>query len=119
MARSGKHRHSKRLTLSQLKEKLDKQNISYEESVAGGLFVDNNAFIKSLNERGEITYQSMTSMLAAQAMDLSDGESVLDICSAPGGKSVYMSELAKVQITSCDIHEHRLRLIRDYINRMG
>ena len=30
-----------------------------------------------------------------------------------------MSELADVAITACDIHEHRLQLIRDYINRMG
>lgn len=111
--------NSKRLTLSQLKEKLDKQNISYNESIAGGLFVDNNSFIKSLNERGEITFQSMTSMLATQSMEVFDGEKILDICSAPGGKSVYMSELANVQITACDIHEHRLQLIRDYINRMG
>ncbi|MDE7192082.1 MAG: 16S rRNA (cytosine(967)-C(5))-methyltransferase RsmB [Clostridia bacterium] len=106
-------------TLEQLKGLLDAQNIAYEESLASGLFVDNIAYIKSLNERGMITYQSMTSMLAAQAMEVEDGEIVLDLCSAPGGKAVYMSELADVTITACDIHEHRLQLIRDYINRMG
>ena len=111
--------NSRKTTLSQLKEKLDLQGISYEESASGGLFVDNNSYIKSLNAKGEITYQSMTSMLAAQAMDVSDGENILDMCSAPGGKSVYMSEIANVQITACDVHEHRLGLIQDYINRMG
>ncbi len=91
----------KRLNLLQLKEKLDRKNILYEESVAGGLFVDNNSYIKSLNERGEITFQSMTSMLAAQAMEVKDGEKILDMCSAPGGKAIYMSQLADVQITAC------------------
>lgn len=108
----------RRQTLEQLKSLLDSQNIFCEESIAGGLFVDNNSYIKGLNEKGLITYQSMTSMLAAQAMEVKDGESVLDMCSAPGGKAVYMSELADVSITACDIHEHRLQLIRDYINRM-
>ncbi|MDE5655046.1 MAG: hypothetical protein K2I46_05505, partial [Clostridia bacterium] len=111
--------NSKKMTLSQLKARLDKENISYDESIAGGLFVDNNSYIKSMNERGEITYQSMTSMLAVQAMDVKDGEIVLDMCSAPGGKAIYMGELANVQITACDVHQHRLQLIRDYINRMG
>ncbi|MDE6605584.1 MAG: 16S rRNA (cytosine(967)-C(5))-methyltransferase RsmB [Clostridia bacterium] len=106
-------------TLDELKSMLDAQNITYTQSIAGGLFVDNYAYIKSLNEKGLITYQSMTSMLAAQAMEVKDGEMILDICSAPGGKAVYMSELADVVITACDIHEHRLQLIRDYINRMG
>ncbi len=109
----------KRLNLLQLKEKLDRKNILYEESIAGGLFVDNNSYIKSLNERGEITFQSMTSMLAAQAMEVKDGEKILDMCSAPGGKAIYMSQLADVQITACDVRQHRLQLIRDYINRMG
>ncbi|MDE7070573.1 MAG: 16S rRNA (cytosine(967)-C(5))-methyltransferase RsmB [Clostridia bacterium] len=109
----------KRLTLLQLKDRLDRENISYEESVAGGLFVDNNSYIKSLNERGEITFQSMTSMLAVQAMDVKDGEKILDMCSAPGGKAIYMSQLADAKITACDVHQHRLQLIRDYINRMG
>ncbi len=58
-------------------------------------------------------------MLAAQAMDVKDGENILDMCSAPGGKSVYMSQLADVNITACDIHEHRLELIKSYIARMG
>ncbi|MDE7208850.1 MAG: 16S rRNA (cytosine(967)-C(5))-methyltransferase RsmB [Clostridia bacterium] len=106
-------------TLDELKSMLDAQNITYTQSIAGGLFVDNYAYIKSLNEKGLITYQSMTSMLAAQAMEVKDGEMILDICSAPGGKAVYMSELADVVITACDIHEHRLQLIRDYINRIG
>lgn len=109
----------KRLTVEQLKYMLKTQNIQYIQSDADGLFIDNNSYIKSLNEKGLITYQSITSMLAAQAMEVKEGESILDMCSAPGGKAVYMSELAEVFITACDIHEHRLQLIRDYINRMG
>ena len=111
--------NSKKLSLEGLKEKLDKQNIDYQESQAGGVFVNNCGFIKGLCERGEATFQSMTSMYAVKAMDVRDGEKILDLCSAPGGKAIYMSEIADVKITACDIHEHRLDLIRSYANRMG
>ncbi|MDE6614756.1 MAG: hypothetical protein K2K24_04525, partial [Clostridia bacterium] len=111
--------NSKRLSLQDLKDKLDKQNIEYHESEVGGLFVVNCGFVKSLCESGQATFQSMTSMLAVKAMDVKDGENILDLCSAPGGKAVYMSESADVEITACDIHDHRLELIRSYVNRMG
>lgn len=105
-------------TLNQLKSSLDEHNIQYIESEAGGLFVDNTGYIKELNAQGKVTYQSMTSMLAVQALELKDGEKMLDACAAPGGKSVYARELADVDITACDIHEHRLDLIRAYAARM-
>ncbi|MBD5087142.1 MAG: 16S rRNA (cytosine(967)-C(5))-methyltransferase RsmB [Clostridiales bacterium] len=111
--------NSKKLSLQGLKDKLDKQNIEYTQSEVGGLFVGNCGFVKGLCERGEATFQSMTSMLAVKAMEVKDGEKILDLCSAPGGKSILMSELASVEITACDIHEHRLDLIRAYANRMG
>lgn len=111
--------NSKRLSLQQLKEKLDKHNIEFSESEVGGLFVNNCAFVKGLCERGEATFQSMTSMLTVKAMDVKDGENILDLCSAPGGKTVFISETADVEITACDIHEHRLDLIQAYASRMG
>lgn len=102
----------------ELKKALDEKKIEYVQSRAGGLFVDNCAFVKQLNEQGKITYQSMTSMLAVQALGVKDGDAVLDVCAAPGGKSVYADELADVKIISCDVHEHRLELIKAYAARM-
>lgn len=106
-------------TLDELKKDLDKQGIEYIQSIADGLFVDNSAYIKKLNNDGKITYQSMTSMLAVKALDMKDNESLLDMCSAPGGKAVYASQLADIKVVACDIHEHRLQLINSYANRIG
>lgn len=105
-------------TLDELIEDLQRHKTEYTISQANGLFVDNNAYIRQLNEQGKITYQSMTSMLAVKALDVKDGEKMLDMCSAPGGKAVYASELADIDITACDIHEHRLGLIDSYARRM-
>ncbi|MDE5616799.1 MAG: hypothetical protein K2I78_03330, partial [Clostridia bacterium] len=103
--------NSRRLTLEQLKGKLDEKGVDYTSSEVGGVFVDNCAFVKKLCETGEITIQSATSMAAVAAMEIKENDKILDLCSAPGGKSVLMSELTKESVTACDIHEHRLDLI--------
>lgn len=111
--------NSRVLSKEALREILDKNKADYSESAAGGFFVRNCAAVKELCERGKATFQSATSMLCAQSVGVEDGWNVLDLCSAPGGKAVYLSELADVRITACDIHEHRLDLIRAYVGRMA
>lgn len=68
------------------------------------------------------TAQSLSSIHAAEAYikGLKGNIDILDACAAPGGKSVYMSELLPdAHITACDVHEHRVRLIKAYAARMG
>jgi 16S rRNA (cytosine967-C5)-methyltransferase len=45
-------------------------------------------------------------------------ESLLDCCAAPGGKSVLLAKKCG-QVTSFELHEHRVELIRQYKERMG
>ena len=70
---------------------------------------------------GLCSIQSLSSMIAVKALDPAPGSKVLDICAAPGGKSTYMAEIMgnKGSITACDIHSHRLDLIKAYAARTG
>ena len=65
--------------------------------------------------------QDESSALAVLALGPKAGENILDICAAPGGKSLFMAELMdnKGSITSRDIYEHKLELIEDSAKRMG
>lgn len=74
-----------------------------------------------LYKAGLISIQSLSSMIAIEALDPKHGSKVLDMCAAPGGKSAYMAELMdnSGSITSCDIHEHRLKLIDKTMERLG
>lgn len=73
-----------------------------------------------LYNEGYFTIQSLSSILAVEALSPKPGSHVLDMCAAPGGKSTMMSELMenKGSITACDIHEHRLGLISAIAERM-
>ena len=51
--------------------------------------------------------------------EVAAGENVMDMGSAPGGKSIYLGELADIKVTCCDIHEQRVELIKAYAGRMG
>ncbi|HRR89727.1 MAG TPA: SAM-dependent methyltransferase, partial [Eubacteriales bacterium] len=92
---------------------------SFVKSPAGGYFAEISKTVREMFRLGLITYQGVSSMLAVQALSIEQSDDVLDACAAPGGKSVYASELASLgSVTACDVHEHRLDLIKSYAARM-
>ncbi len=70
---------------------------------------------------GAWTVQDESAMLVAHVVAPKAGEYVLDMCSAPGGKSMHMA--AKMEnrgeIIACDIHPHKLELIEKNAKRLG
>ncbi|MBQ8885532.1 MAG: methyltransferase domain-containing protein [Clostridia bacterium] len=65
---------------------------------------------------GDYTFQSVGSVAICAAVE--PCESLLDACAAPGGKSVLLAEKCG-SVTSFELHEHRVALIRAYKERMG
>ncbi len=106
-------------SLDEIKKILDEKHIEYRISDVGGIVVRADETIKRLFNKGMITYQSPSSMLAVKALNPTDNSQILDICSAPGGKAIYMSELCPhSKVIACDLHEHRVTLIQKYKERM-
>lgn len=67
----------------------------------------------------EFTTQSLSSMAIARAVASDARGTVLDCCSAPGGKAVYIKQLRPdLNVVACDIHAHRVDLIKTYAERM-
>ncbi|WP_452445287.1 16S rRNA (cytosine(967)-C(5))-methyltransferase RsmB [Paenibacillus psychroresistens] len=79
----------------------------------------NLAFTRWFGE-GSITVQDESSMLVAEAVNPQPGMRVLDCCAAPGGKTTHLAEKMKDtgSIVACDIHEHKIALIREQANRL-
>ncbi len=72
-------------------------------------------------KKGYIQIQDISSMLVAKALAPKEGELVMDICSAPGGKTTHIAQLMnnKGKIIARDIHEHKLKLIDRTAKRLG
>ncbi len=72
-------------------------------------------------EEGLFYVQDPAARIAVEAAGLKPGMTVLDACSAPGGKSfaAAISMGNSGSITSCDIHEKKLSLIRSGAERLG
>lgn len=67
---------------------------------------------------GEVSVQDAAAQLAAELLDAHRGQSVLDACSAPGGKAAHVLETADVKLTALDVDEARLARVRENLRRL-
>ena len=72
-------------------------------------------------QSGEMTVQDVSSNLAVRAARPCANETVLDLCAAPGGKSLLAYDLMEGEgsITARDLTEIRTERIRENIRRLG
>ena len=70
---------------------------------------------------GEFYIQDPAAKLSVLCADIQPGQTVLDCCAAPGGKSFAAAIKMQGQgsITSCDIHSHKIDLIAKGAERLG
>ncbi len=78
-----------------------------------------NSVMSKLHDKFYV--QDESSMLVGRVIAPQPGENVIDLCSAPGGKTTHMAQLMgnKGSILAGDIHEHKLKLIEDNAARLG
>ena len=100
-------------------------NISYERSEFLPTFVrtSNLANISQTEifRRGFFTVQDESAGIAATLLDVQPGERVIDLCSAPGGKTTFFGETMKNQgtIIAVDKYQTRLSLVKTGCERLG
>ena len=89
----------------------------YSYTYKGGGSVENTEEFR----KGHIAVQDGASQKAILALKAEKNMSVLDLCSAPGGKTAFIAQFLENtgHIVSCDIHPHKLELIKANLERMG
>jgi len=110
--------------VAQLQETLE------NEGVVSALFSGDENFL-ILRQTGDISklksfqdglffVMDPGAMLAVEAMSLKPGQSIIDLCAAPGGKSFAAACLMQNagRIRAFDIHQHRIELIRQTRKRL-
>jgi 16S rRNA (cytosine967-C5)-methyltransferase len=68
---------------------------------------------------GMVSVQDAGAQMSAPLLDLQPGQSVVDACAAPGGKTGHICELADVRLTALDQDSLRLRRVRENLDRLG
>lgn len=72
-------------------------------------------------KEGFFTVQDVSSMLVCECAGIEKGNVILDVCAAPGGKTMHAAEKLKAEgeVHACDVSEYKVDKIRENIARMG
>ena len=70
---------------------------------------------------GLFSVQDRGAYTASVVLDPKKGETVIDMCAAPGGKTTHIAELMSDsgKVLAFDIHEHKISLIQNTAKRLG
>jgi len=68
-------------------------------------------------EEGAFTVQDVSSVICVEAANLKSTDKCMDICAAPGGKTMLAAEMA-AEVLARDVSEHKVELIIQNLERM-
>ncbi len=114
------YRMNPEMTISSLKD----QGVKVQKAP----YVENAYYISEYNHlaglksfiMGRFVVQDVSSMLVAQAAAPKQGDYVIDLCAAPGGKSLHVADLMEGtgSVEARDLTEYKVGLIEENIERL-
>jgi len=114
-----------RISPAELKKRLEARNIHVQPApyIDGALQMDGFDYLDGLDEfrEGLFQVQDVSSMLAVEIAGVKAGEHCIDVCAAPGGKSLYLAEKAGETggVDARDLTDYKAEMIRDNAERLG
>lgn len=114
-----------KISKEELKKKLEQNNIICTDCLIAekGMTIKNMSNLESLDEfkNGLFSVQSESSMLVGQILNPKENSLILDMCAAPGGKTMDVAERLNSTgtVISRDLYEHKIKLINNDIKRLG
>jgi len=114
-----------KISRSDLKKILEKENIPVKE----GIFTEEALYLKGLPnitkfptyKEGLFQIQDEASILVSHLVAPLPGEFIIDVCSAPGGKTTHLAQLMNNNgtILAFDANKTRLSMVEDNCQRLG
>lgn len=118
--RVNRQHHSRNSWLALLAENEKTANIDTE--VPEALRLDSPAPVSQLPgfEQGWVTVQDVSAQRCALFLEPQNGESILDLCAAPGGKTTHILEIApEAKVLAVDVDAQRLTRVHENLQRLG
>ena len=110
-------------TKDEVIEYFKNNNIPYSVSseTENGIVIYENITNLDIFKKGFVTIQDISSQMVSEVLNPSLDSAVLDVCSAPGGKTSHLASIMKNtgKIFACDIYEHKLKLMKNNFARLG
>lgn len=113
------------MTKEELTQSLEKQGVHVENHpyLSDALWITSYDYLADLDsfQKGAFHVQDISSMLVAHLANPQEGDTVIDVCAAPGGKSLHMAELLRGtgHVEARDLTDYKVNLIRENIERSG
>ena len=114
-----------KITKDSLKNILEQQGINVNKGayLPCALRISNYNYLSSLEEfkKGYFQVQDESSMLVGEVTGVQPGDLVVDVCAAPGGKSLHVAELLNGtgKVISRDLTPDKTALIEENNTRLG
>lgn len=116
-----------RISPEDFKKKLQENHMEAEEIPfipgGAGFRISHGAdfFNSAIFRKGLAYVESGSSMVPAAVLNPSENDHVLDMCAAPGGKTINIAQMMndRGHIDSWDLYEHKVRLITENTKKLG
>ena len=107
----------------EVETKLTEAGIGFEESelAKDALIIDKPIIHTEVMIRGLATVQDISSQLVSIICNPEPNSSIIDLCSAPGGKASHLAALMNNtgRIFACDVYPHKIKLMNELFNRLN
>lgn len=113
------------ISRDELAEELKKEGVKVRlcDTVDSALFISGYDYLGALKSfrAGHFQVQDISSMEVAEWADPKEDEYIIDVCAAPGGKSLHLADklTGKGHVEARDLTPYKVDLIRDNIARIG
>ena len=113
------------MSKEELRASLEKEGVHVENHpyLPYALWISNYDYLADLEsfQRGAFYVQDISSMLVAHIANPKEGDNIIDVCAAPGGKALHMAELlyGTGHVEARDLTDYKVNLIRENILRSG
>lgn len=113
------------MSKEELKQSLEKEGVHVENHpyLPYALWISSYDYLADLESfrEGAFYVQDISSMLVAHIADPEENDVVIDVCAAPGGKSLHIAELlhGSGHVEARDLTDYKVGLIQENIFRSG
>ncbi len=112
-------------TREELSEKLQQENVSSQpgrlSSSSLSIVIRDDLASLEAYRKGLFQVQDESSVLVSDILEPRPGETIVDLCSGPGGKTTHIAELMEDEglVIAVDIRRSRLKFVLDNAGRLG